>query len=93
MDKYQLFHSLIKGDIKAIAETTGYSREYVGRVLNPVHPVQNAAIVSEAFRIIDKRNNKYIAGYIDVPKIWLVDWAEFDGEYFNQTVSRLFNIP
>lgn len=53
---------LVRGDIKGIAETTGFSRDYVGRVLSPFSNTFNEKVVSEAVKIvrIREQNTKKI---------------------------------
>ena len=46
---------LVYGDIQAIADATGFSREYVGKVLNPNTDRKNKVIVDEAVKIIEQR--------------------------------------
>ncbi len=43
------------GDIKTIAETTGYTREYVGMVLNGERDLYNQTIVDAAVNLISGR--------------------------------------
>ena len=47
-----------KGDIKAIASTTGFTREYVGKVLSPTVSNYNEKIITEAVKIIEQRGKK-----------------------------------
>jgi DNA-binding phage protein len=44
-----------RGDISAIAEKTGLTREYVGMVLNPDSDHFNESIITEAVEIIATR--------------------------------------
>jgi len=46
---------IARGDIKEISENTGFTREYVGKVLNPLSDTYNESIVNEAVRIIGMR--------------------------------------
>lgn len=46
---------LRQGDIKSISEKTGFSREYVSRVLSVNHDVFDKDIVETAVEIINKR--------------------------------------
>jgi len=46
---------LRQGDIKAIAETVGFSREYVGKCLNTTYDFYNQDIVDVALQVIQKR--------------------------------------
>ncbi len=43
------------GDINAIAEKSGKSREYVGKVLNPFTPIYNDEIINAAIKHIAER--------------------------------------
>lgn len=47
---------LRRGDIKTIAEKTGYTREYVGMVLNGERDLYNQNIVDAAVTLISTRN-------------------------------------
>lgn len=46
---------IARGDIKEISENTGFTREYVGKVLNPFSGTYNESIVNEAVKIIGNR--------------------------------------
>lgn len=46
---------IVRGDIVRIAETTGKTREYVGRVLNPLTDTYCPLVVTEAVKIISER--------------------------------------
>lgn len=47
-----------RGDIAAIAEITGMTREYVGMVLNPDSDFYNETIVIEAVKLVTEREQK-----------------------------------
>ncbi len=46
---------LVRGDIKNIAQKTGKTREYVGRVLNASSETYFLPVVNEAVKIISER--------------------------------------
>lgn len=46
---------LIRGDIGEIASSVGMTREYVGKVLSPSSDTYNEEIISEAVKIIERR--------------------------------------
>lgn len=46
---------LKRGDIQKIAEVTGYTRQFVGMVLSLNTDTYNIAVVDEAVRIIESR--------------------------------------
>jgi len=47
--------SIEHGDIKVIAEKSGKSREYVGRVLNPFNASYDDEVVAQAILIVAHR--------------------------------------
>ena len=47
--------NLEKGDIRNIASSTGFTREYVGKVLNPSIGNYNEEVVNAAIALISKR--------------------------------------
>lgn len=57
--KERIQKKLQRGDVVAIAKTTGYSEVYVSRVLNPdIKDVFNDSIIDEAVKIIEEREVK-----------------------------------
>lgn len=46
---------IIRGDIKLIAESTGFTRQYVGEVLSTQSTTYNEFIVNEAVKVIGLR--------------------------------------
>lgn len=46
------------GDIKKIAGKCGYTREYVGKVLNVSNEIYNQEIVDTAINVINERDQK-----------------------------------
>lgn len=47
--------NIVKGDIKTIANSTGISREYVGKVLNPFTETYNEEVINAAIELIAVR--------------------------------------
>lgn len=61
IDLLQLKRHLNTGDIKRIAEKTGYSHNYVSRVLNPHDKRMNKKIITQALKIASE------AKFVPVP--------------------------
>ncbi|MBO6572100.1 MAG: hypothetical protein JJ958_06595 [Balneola sp.] len=49
------------GDIKKIAEKTGFSRGYIHNCLNPRNPRENSNVVNAAIDLVDERNTKSVS--------------------------------
>lgn len=46
------------GDILKIAEKSGFSREYVGKALNPENDIYNEKIIDAGIEVINERATK-----------------------------------
>jgi len=54
----KISNNLKSGDIKKVAQKSGYTREYVGKALSPSNEIYNQSIVDSAIEVINERESK-----------------------------------